>query len=142
MEESNKNQSVMKRGQYLGEISALCFLPLPSHLSSLPYLLSGTGSQILIYDLHTGNMIKSFQVFEGIRVHGISCTIMNCTEGTCSSKLDFKIAVFGERRVKLFTLSIDIATNMQNQAHVSVDLILHQSLPKFNHWVLDVCFLE
>lgn len=142
MEESNKNQSVMKRGQYLGEISALCFLPLPSHLSSLPYLLSGTGSQILIYDLHTGNMIKSFQVFEGIRVHGISCTIMNCTEGTCSSKLDFKIAVFGERRVKLFSLSIDIATNMQNQAHVSVDLMLHQSLPKFNHWVLDVCFVE
>lgn len=87
-------------------------------------------------------MIKSFQVFEGIRVHGISCTIMNCTEGTCSSKLDFKIAVFGERRVKLFSLSIDIETKMQNEAQVSVNLILQQSLPKFNQWVLDVCFLE
>ncbi|KAL8147905.1 hypothetical protein AgCh_005287 [Apium graveolens] len=87
-------------------------------------------------------MIKSFQVFEGIRVHGLSCTIMNCTQGTCFSKLHFKIAVFGERRVKLFILSIDIETDMQNQAHVSVDLILHQTLPKFNQWVLDVCFLE
>lgn len=113
------------------------FFPFLFYLFSL-----GTGSQILIYDLNTGNMIKSFQVFEGIRVHGISCTIMNCTEGACSSKLDFKIAVFGERRVKLFILSMDIETNMQNQAHVSVDLILHQSLPKFNQWVLDVCFLK
>ncbi|KAL8147904.1 hypothetical protein AgCh_005287 [Apium graveolens] len=67
---------------------------------------------------------------------------MNCTQGTCFSKLHFKIAVFGERRVKLFILSIDIETDMQNQAHVSVDLILHQTLPKFNQWVLDVCFLE
>ncbi|KAL8147906.1 hypothetical protein AgCh_005287 [Apium graveolens] len=151
MEESNNTQSsssssscssVMKRGDYLGEISALCFLHLPLTLSSLPYLLSGTGSQILLYDLNTGNMIKSFQVFEGIRVHGLSCTIMNCTQGTCFSKLHFKIAVFGERRVKLFILSIDIETDMQNQAHVSVDLILHQTLPKFNQWVLDVCFLE
>lgn len=106
------------------------------------FLALGTGSQILIYDLNTGNMIKSLQVFEGIRVHGISCTIMNCIERTCFSKLDFKIAVFGERRVKIFSLSIDIATHLRNQAHVSVDLILHQLLPKFNHWVLDVCFLE
>ncbi|KAL1816485.1 hypothetical protein DCAR_0520886 [Daucus carota subsp. sativus] len=142
MEDSKKKECQLKRGEYLGEISALCLLHPPSHLSSLPYLLSGTGSQILFYDLHTGNMIKSFQVFEGIRVHGISCTVMSCTEGTCISKLDFKIAVFGERRVKLFSLHIDIASNMQNQAQVSVDLILHQSLPKFNHWVLDVCFLE
>lgn len=141
---------------YKQEFATLLFCPLSllyikikiatvTHVSPLSFSIffaSGTGSQILFYDLHTGNMIKSFQVFEGIRVHGISCTVMSCTEGTCISKLDFKIAVFGERRVKLFSLHIDIASNMQNQAQVSVDLILHQSLPKFNHWVLDVCFLE
>ncbi|TQE01350.1 hypothetical protein C1H46_013030 [Malus baccata] len=46
----------LQSGQYLGEISALCFLHLPSPLSALPYLLAGSGSQIMVYDLEMGRM--------------------------------------------------------------------------------------
>ncbi|KAL0459822.1 UNVERIFIED_CONTAM: hypothetical protein Slati_0609400 [Sesamum latifolium] len=72
MGESDQSQWQLLRRQYLGEISALCFLRLPAHLCSLPLLLAGTGSQILVYDLVSGKIIRSFPVFEGIRVHGIS----------------------------------------------------------------------
>ncbi|XP_059625527.1 uncharacterized protein LOC132268736 isoform X2 [Cornus florida] len=132
-------------GQYLGEISALCFLhippppPPPPHISSPPLLLAGTGSQILLYDLRMGNLIKSFNVFDGIRVHGISCTT---TQGSLSSTLVFKIAVFGERRVKVFRLCIEMELTFQDQSEEGTHLILLHSLPKFGHWVLDVCFLK
>ncbi|KAK9266700.1 hypothetical protein L1049_007353 [Liquidambar formosana] len=132
----------LRSGQYLGEISALCFLHLPPHLFSLPYLLAGTGSQMLLYDLEAAKMIRSFHVFEGIRVHGISCSFINCTEKSVSSTVAFNIAVFGERRVKLFSLHLEIVSGSQNQSEVHVELTLFHLLPKFSHWVLDVCFLK
>lgn len=122
----------LQSGQYLGEVSALCFLHPPSHLSSLPYLLAGSGSQILVYDLELGTMIRSFDVFQGIRVHGICCGSNDCAEGT----LAFVIAVFGERRVKMFRLEIEMGQQ------VSVSLRLLQFLPKFGSWVLDVSFIK
>ncbi|KAE8671244.1 hypothetical protein F3Y22_tig00111983pilonHSYRG00058 [Hibiscus syriacus] len=78
---SNLKQSHcnIRSSQYLGEISALCFLHLPSHLSSFPYLLAGTGSQVLLYDLESAKMIKSFQVFEGIRNH---CLAIGCSDNS------------------------------------------------------------
>ncbi|RXI09591.1 hypothetical protein DVH24_036055 [Malus domestica] len=99
----------LQSGQYLGEISALCFLHLPSPLSALPYLLAGTGSQIMVYDLEMGRMVRSFDVFQGIRVHGIICCSSNSerAEGTLASSVAFKISVFGERRVKIFSLQIE-----------------------------------
>ncbi|XP_024018186.1 uncharacterized protein LOC21397028 [Morus notabilis] len=112
-------------GQYMGEISALSLLLLriPHHpLSSLPFLLAGSGSQLLVYDLELGKMISSFYVFHGIRVHGITCSSFDSNE----------IAVFGERRVKIFSLRVDD----------DVKLTLLQSLPKFGSWVLDVCFFK
>ncbi|CAK9145269.1 unnamed protein product [Ilex paraguariensis] len=146
----------LQRGQYLGEISALCFLHPPPSVSCLPYLLAdyatrdcllaiffatGTGSQLLLYDLVTGVMIRSFQVFEGIRVHGISLEKFH--QQSSSSALAVKIAVFGERKVKMFCLRVEIVNNSQNKPQVSmVDLILLLSLPKLNHWVLDVRFLK
>ncbi|KAA8549032.1 hypothetical protein F0562_000716 [Nyssa sinensis] len=129
-------------GKYLGEISALCFLHLPSHLSSLPYLLAGTGSEVLLYDIETGKAIKSFHVFEGIRVHGISCSFLNSIEGSLSSAPAFKVVVFGERRVKLFNLRIEMKLRSRNQADEGIHLTLFHSLPKFSNWVLDVCFLK
>lgn len=116
----------MESGQYLGEISALCFLHLPP--PSLPYLLAGTGSQLLFYDLLTGNMIASFQVFKGVRVHGISCLPVSS-----NSTLTFKVAVFGERSLKLFLFTIQLPHNH------NLHLLSSQSLA---HWVLDVCFVE
>nr|XP_043621149.1 WD repeat-containing protein 6 [Erigeron canadensis] len=121
----------MESGQYLGEISALCFLHLPPPSPSLPYLLAGTGSQLLFYDLSTSNMIASFQVFNGIRVHGIT-TCIPPTKNNASS-FTFTIAVFGERKLKL--LRFDIKQNL-------VNLLSVQSLPNFGHWILDVCFLQ
>ncbi|KAG6619439.1 uncharacterized protein LOC122317079 isoform X2 [Carya illinoinensis] len=133
----------LQSGQYLGEISALCFLHLPSHVSSLPYLLAGSGSQILLYSLDSGQLIRSFHVFQGIRVHGIACNdSINCAEGTISSKLAFQLAVFGERRVKLFSLMIDFGLKPQNGSGICVNLNQLHLLPKFNNWVLDVCFLK
>ncbi|KAK7284533.1 hypothetical protein RJT34_19280 [Clitoria ternatea] len=115
----------LHRGPYLGDISALCFLHLSNH--SLPSLLAGLGSQIMLYNLEQGKIVRSFPVFEGVRVHGITSQ-----ETTASVTV---IAVFGETRVKLFCFSFD---------NVSGDpkLTLIHLLPKFGHWVLDVCFLK
>ncbi|KAF3436595.1 hypothetical protein FNV43_RR23687 [Rhamnella rubrinervis] len=125
--------------RYLGEISALFLLHLPPHISSLPYLLAGSGSQLLVYDLELGKIIKSFCVFQGIRVHGLFCSLVDCETATkLSSELAFKVIVFGERRVKLFRLHI----RMNNKPQVCLDVTLLQSLPKFSNWVLDVCFLR
>lgn len=67
-------------------------------------------------------MMSSFYVFHGIRVHGITCSSFDSNE----------IAVFGERRVKIFSVRVDD----------DVKLTLLQSLPKFGSWVLDVCFFN
>ena len=175
MAEETRTQWSLQCSQYLGEISALCFLRFPTHLSSLPFLLAGTishsitqffifkiitffhilfqnlnfisyitgsGSQLMLYDLESGKMLRSFHVFDGIRVHGISCLFIDCTEGTVSSKLGFQLAVFGERRVKLFSLVIELFLGTQNQSGVSVNLNLLHLLPKFGNWVLDVCFMK
>ncbi|XP_021812747.1 uncharacterized protein LOC110755775 isoform X2 [Prunus avium] len=52
----------LQSGQYLGEISALCFLHLPSSFSSFPYLIAGSGSQIMVYDLEVGRMVAMGQL--------------------------------------------------------------------------------
>ncbi|KAK8509757.1 hypothetical protein V6N13_093606 [Hibiscus sabdariffa] len=125
----------IRSNQYLGEISALCFLHLPSHLSSFPHLLAGTGSQVLLYDLESAKMIKSFQVFEGIRVHGLICSLPDNT-------LTCKVVVCGEKRVKLFNLSFESVSKSNTQSEFLVDLSIIHSLPRFTHWVLDVLFLK
>ncbi|XP_071686750.1 uncharacterized protein [Rutidosis leptorrhynchoides] len=127
----------MESRQYLGEISALCFLNLPPPASSLPYLLAGTGSQLLFYDLTASNMIASFQVFNGIRVHGI--TILPPTD----TSLNFTVAVFGERKLKLFQFNVQLPRQHDHQSKQTlVNLISSQSLPNFGHWILDVCFIQ
>lgn len=87
-------------------------------------------------------MIRSFHVFEGIRVHGITCSSVICNEGSLSVKLAYKLAVFGEKRVKLFSLNVEVALTSEAQSEVLVDLNFVHSLPRFNNWVLDVCFLK
>ncbi|KAJ4844773.1 hypothetical protein Tsubulata_003478 [Turnera subulata] len=130
----------LRSGDYLGEISALCFLHPPPHLSSLPFLLAGTGSQLLLYSLEAGKLIQSFQVFRGIRVHGITCCSFTASSKTEDRSLSFEIAVFGEKRVKLLILSLSLSS--QNELPLSVELSLVHSLPRFSHWVLDVSFLK
>ncbi|CAL9009232.1 unnamed protein product [Prunus brigantina] len=135
--EKKRGSWQLQSGQYLGEISALCFLHLPSSFSSFPYLIAGSGSQIMVYDLEVGRMVRSFDVFQGIRVHGIvCCSSTDCAEGTLPSVVAFNIVVFGERRVKMFSLQVAMGQL------VSVSLTLLQSLPKFANWVLDVSFLK
>ena len=124
VEEEEKQRLIewrVERGPYLGDISALCFLHLPNH--SLPFLLAGLGSEILLYDLELAQILRSFSVFQGIRVHGITTSTFPL------------IAVFGETRLKLFSFSFDTVSE-------SPQLTLIQLLPKFAHWVLDVCFLR
>lgn len=99
---------------------------------------AGSGSQLLVYDLEEGNLVNCFYVFQGIRVHGISSYVRSGATGTTSPMFAFVIAVYGEKRVKLF--SLQVFRNQQSQ--VCLDLTLLQSLPKFGNWVLDVCFLK
>ncbi|RDX94301.1 WD repeat-containing protein 6, partial [Mucuna pruriens] len=122
-EEQRLTEWRMHRGPYLGDISALCFVHLPN--LSLPLLLAGLGSEITVYNLELSKRISSFSVFEGVRVHGIASSFAQETV----------IAVFGETRVKLFSFAFDSVSG-------SAELTLVHLLPKFAHWVLDVCFLE
>ncbi|KAG9444066.1 hypothetical protein H6P81_015406 [Aristolochia fimbriata] len=138
---TNPAQWRLHAGQYLGEISALSFLSLPDH-SFLPLLLVGTGSQIVLDDIETGEIFNTFKVFEGIRVHGISCSSLDSSSSDSFTEHAFQVAVFGERRVKLFRLHLNLNKGQQLRTAVSNELILIESLPRFSHWVMDVCFLE
>ncbi|GJS10470.1 WD repeat-containing protein 6 isoform X1 [Tanacetum coccineum] len=117
----------MNSGQYIGEISALCFLHQSKLATSPPLLLAGTGSELLFYDLTTSQMIASFQVFNGIRVHGITLLTSSNSSPT------YTVAVFGERKLKLFSFDIELPL---------VKLVSVESLPSFGHWILDVCFVK
>lgn len=132
----------LERSQYFGDISALCFLPLPCHFSPLPYLLAGTGSQVLLFDLNSGRLLKSFDVFEGIRVHGILCGAVESVEDQPCASATAKIVVYGERRVKLFALRFVLVSKSEDRFYVLIDMALLQLLPRFRHWVLDVSFLK
>lgn len=76
-------------------------------------------------------------------MHGIACSeFVRCTEGTTSYDLAFELAVFGERRVKVFSLLVEFPRGPQNGSGSRVDFELVHLLPKFCNWVLDVCFLK
>lgn len=138
MEKKSGSSWRLQSGSYLGEVSALCFLHPPSHLSpQLPYLVAGSGSQILVYELEQGTMLRSLDVFQGIRVHGIFCG-GGAVIGDDGS-IGFDMAVFGERRVKMFRLEIDLG---HQQQVLDVGLRLLQLLPSFGNWVLDVSFIK
>ncbi|KAM0072017.1 hypothetical protein Hdeb2414_s0001g00031791 [Helianthus debilis subsp. tardiflorus] len=47
-------------------------------------------------------MIASYQVSDGIKIHGICCMTSPDTEST------FRVAVFGELRLKLFVFNIQL----------------------------------
>ncbi|KAL2935082.1 WD repeat-containing protein 6 [Bienertia sinuspersici] len=129
-------------GQYLGEISALCFLQIPSSFSSLPFLLAGSGTQIILFDVNLGRQIKSYCVFEGVRVHGIASGFMNYEENPLTPSVTFKVVVSGERIVKLYSLRLQLRSECLDGQDILADLTLLQLLPRFTHWVLDFCFLE
>ncbi|CAN6470401.1 unnamed protein product [Victoria cruziana] len=134
-----KRSSCLQTGGYIGDISALCLLHVPGSISSRPFVLAGTGSQILLYDIGKRKMLNMFNVFEGVRVHGIfSGAPSHYSE---SSKCFFNIAVYGEKRVKLFQLAFS-GLDCACPNDVNAGLLLIHSLPKFGHWVMDVCLLK
>lgn len=108
----------------------LLFISFQSHFNNLLLICFillqnlGLGSEILLYELEFGKIMKSYSVFDGVRVHGIS------------SSSESVIAVFGEKRVKLFSFLFE------NGDPGSTRLRLIHLLPKFSHWILDVCFLR
>ena len=108
----------------------------------LHFLLAGSGSQIIVFDINLGRQIKSFSVFEGVRVHGIASGLMNFAKNSVSASITFKIVISGERRVKLYSLHLQILSESPDVLNVSIDLTFLQLLPRFSHWVLDFCFLE
>lgn len=109
-------------------------------LTFVVVLCAGTGSQIHVYDVHTGLLINSFRIFEGIRVHGIFC----CESGLqvpVSPAPPIIMAVYGEKNVKLFSLFIEFP-NDKSATGFWVEITLIYSLPNLGHWVMDVRFLN
>ncbi|XP_078169265.1 transducin family protein / WD-40 repeat family protein [Carex rostrata] len=122
-------QWCLSGGLYVGEISALSLLPS----SPFPLLLAGIGSDLLLYDLKSGNLCSTFQVFNGIRVHGIT--------QLKEVRSSFSISIFGERTLKLFLLASSTPnSNTNTEQGYHLDLV--HALPPFDHWVLDTRFLE
>ncbi|KAG2330926.1 hypothetical protein Bca52824_002106 [Brassica carinata] len=126
-----------RAGPYLGEVSSLAFLNLPQGVSPTPYLLAGSGSEILLYELTTGALIRSFQVFEGVRVHGTVCSSNFVRSG---DRYTYKLVVFGEKKVKIFSLAVELA--LSSPGEISVDLEVLDSLPRLSNWVFDVRYLQ
>lgn len=91
---------------------------------------------MLFYNLVTGDLLLSQQVFDGVRVHGI-----HVRHDHPSDNLKFRnpvtIAVHGEGRVKILELRGD-----GEKETSELKLCIAQSLPRFFHWILDVRFLQ
>lgn len=117
----------LRAGPYAGEVSALCLVPSPAAAAaaSAPLLLAGTGSQLLLYDLGSGELLSSLLAFHGIRVHGI-VLLSSGTEAT-------RVAVFGETTLKLFLLSSSSPSLREHP---------QEHLPPFDHWVLHASSLR
>jgi hypothetical protein len=158
----------LRPGSYLGDVSALSFLtssPLPLLLAGtllprptatvscpprcvcgysnrpviaiirgLCLVAAGTGSELLVYDVAAARLVASFQVFDGVRVHGIE------PWGGGVACSNYSLAVFGERRVKLFSLVVGVDADDGRVGGARLEL--DQRLPGFDHWVLDARFLE
>jgi len=93
---------------------------------------AGTGSQLLLYEVGSARLVASFRVFDGVRVHGI--------EPRSGGPDSYTLAVFGERRVKLFSLGFGVEADGGEVGEARLEL--EQRLPGFDHWVLDARFLE
>jgi len=86
--------------------------------------------------LSSGELIRSFQVFEGVRVHGTVCSksFVHSAE-----RYTYKLVIFGEKKVKIFSLIVELASS---SGEISVNLENFESLPRLSNWVFDVCFLQ
>jgi hypothetical protein len=85
-------------------------------------------------------LVAAFRVFDGVRVHGIE------PRGGIPSFPNHSLAVFGERRVKLFSIGVGVGADgggsQAGGVRLELELELEQRLPGFDHWVLDARFLE
>lgn len=102
------------------------------NIHALRPVAAGTGSQLLLYEVGAARLVASFQVFDGVRVHGI--------EPRSGGPDSYTLAVFGERRVKLFSLGFGAEADGGEVGEARLEL--EQRLPGFDHWVLDARFLE
>jgi hypothetical protein len=157
----------LRPGSYLGDVSALSFLPssprplllagtlfpydcprglwsvrvcmmsrrrVTLNIHALRLVAAGTGSELLVYEVGAARLLAAFQVFDGVRVHGIELRV---GRPHCSTH---SLAVFGERRVKLFSLGLRVSADGSEVSELLLEL--EQRLPGFDHWVLDARFLE
>ena len=104
------------------------------NIHALRLVAAGTGSELLVYEVGAARLVAAFLVFDGVRVHGIE---PRGGSPDCSSH---SLAVFGERRVKLFSLGLRVSADGSEASELQLEL--EQRLPGFDHWVLDARFLE
>lgn len=86
--------------------------------------------------MSSGELIRSFQVFEGVRVHGTVCSSSFIRS---TDRYTYKLVIFGEKKVKIFSLIVELASG---SGEISVNLEIFDSLPRLSNWVFDVCFLQ
>ncbi|KAI5063151.1 hypothetical protein GOP47_0021698 [Adiantum capillus-veneris] len=130
-------------GPYKGDISALRLLTAPGQ-QRYPFLLAGTGPQILLFDTGSFELLLSQNVFEGVRVHGIEVRDQSLGQWVPwqTSGVLTTLAVHGERTVKLYNLILEDGLSDWQHSSCPVILSLSKTLPRCNHWVLDVRFLK
>ncbi|MCO5580983.1 hypothetical protein L7F22_034858 [Adiantum nelumboides] len=130
-------------GPYKGDISALCLLTAPEQ-HRYPFLLAGTGSQILLFNTGSFELLLSKHVFEGVRVHGIEVPDQSLGQWLPSqtSGLSTTLAVHGERMVKLYNLILEDGLFDSQHNSSQITLTLSRTLPRCKHWVLNVRFLK
>jgi hypothetical protein len=101
--------------------------------------MSGTGAQVLLYDLITAELLCSKNIFEGVRVHGIYCgPAFGKEKDTSTSESAFRIGsvvIHGERKVKLFKM-------IWHFEEETPELHSLCSLPRFSYWVMDVRIIQ
>lgn len=104
---------------------------------------SGTGPQLLLFDMGSFELLLSKHVFEGVRMHGIEVGSHSLSLWLPWQKsgVFMTLAVHGERIVKLYNLILE-NESFDCQIEDKSILSLFQNLPRFKHWILDVRFLK
>lgn len=109
-------------------VTALAFLRLST---SKPYLLTGEGPLLKIFDGEGGTLIHTERIFDSQTIHGIA---YKCLPHEARSLL-----IWGGRSVCLTTIETNVDINGEFRV-----VNTHQILPEvlWNDWILDGCFLN
>lgn len=109
-------------------VTALAFLRLRT---SNPYLLTGEGPLLKVFDGEGRRLIHTERIFDSQTIHGIACKCLPHEAGT--------LLIWGGRSVCLIPIETDVDMNGQLLV-VNTHPIMPEVL--WDDWILDGCFLN